>query len=262
MMDFTLGSPDDEAKVSTAEVVLFPGRTGRNPSPPASFPARPKLVGSSWPSQPTRRYPTMKKPVRILFFALWLVAFFLPVLLRGATPGTDTPDSPEYVGGKWESGLNGGKGFLGWNLVTTGPNCGFRIGDSTPSGMAVNTDRGNAFGLYTHGKGNTVDAYRSFDSPLESGQSFQVEMAVNWRNGQKGIDLRRVGDNEVIFNFNVGADDYVVHHAASGNGSLGKEAEGTYQGLAGGVKFYVMDTDSGAENELWFNRLTVSAKQK
>ena len=236
----------------------------------------------------------MKKPVRILFFALWLVAFFLPVLLRGATPGTDTPDSPEYVGGKWESGLNGGKGFLGWNLVTTGPNCGFRIGDSTPSGMAVNTDRGNAFGLYTHGKGNTVDAYRSFDSPLESGQSFQVEMAVNWRNGQKGIDLRRVGDNEVIFNFNVGADDYVVHHAASGNGSLGKEyasktvftvrftqkdalggvwkitrsggvssvAEGPSQGIAGGVKFYVMDTDSGVENELWFNRLTVSAKQK
>ena len=34
--------------------------------------------------------------------------------------------------------------------------------------------------------------------------------------------------------------------------------EGSYEGVAAGLKFYVMDTDSSPENELWFNHLKIS----
>lgn len=210
---------------------------------------------------------------------------------QAATPGGDSPDSPEYAGDKWESGQNGGKGFVGWNLVTQGTDAGARIGDSSSHAMGVNTSAGKAFGLYGRGKGSVVNAYRTFDGPLEPGQSFEVQISVNFRNGNKGVDLRKAGDDQTLFNLNVGGDDYKVNLAASGNGSLGNEYsaktvftltftqkdssggawkivrtggvssshEGTYDGVAGGMKFYVMDTDAGPENDLWLNHLKIQS---
>ena len=193
-----------------------------------------------------------------------------------ATPGGDSPDSPEYAGDKWESGQNAGKGFVGWNLVTSGPEAGAKIG------------------LFARGKGNRVDAYRSFDAALEPGQTFEVQVSVNFRNGNKGLDLRGVGEDKTLFNLNIAGDDYKVNLATTGNGSLGNEYsdktvftivftqkdsmggtwkitrtggvnsthEGNYEGVASGVKFYVIDTDPGPENELWFNHLKITgAKQ-
>jgi hypothetical protein len=45
-------------------------------------------------------------------------------------------------------------------------------------------------------------------------------MAVNWRNGAKGVNLYDTAGVKV-FNFNIGGDDYVVNDALSGNGSIG-----------------------------------------
>jgi hypothetical protein len=45
-------------------------------------------------------------------------------------------------------------------------------------------------------------------------------MAVNCRNGAKGVDLFGT-DNIQIFKFNAGSDDYTVAGAATGNGSIG-----------------------------------------
>jgi hypothetical protein len=56
------------------------------------------------------------------------------------------------------------------------------------------------------------------------GQVFSIDLAVNFRNGFKGIDVRD-STTANIFNFNVGnvgaGDDYIVQFAASGNGSIG-----------------------------------------
>ncbi len=222
--------------------------------------------------------------------ATWATFMFMDFSFA-ATPGSDTADSTEYEGGKWESGKNGGKGFMGWNLVVSGVDGGVQIGDSSLACAGINTDTGKAFGLYARGKGKKVDAYRSFDSALEVGQSFSFELSVNFRNGSKGFDLRRSGDEERIFNLNIGGDDYVVNAATTGNGSIGSAydsktiltliftqktplggtwkitrrggvssvSEGTYDGVPSGVKFYVIDTDVGPENELWINRLTISS---
>lgn len=232
----------------------------------------------------------MKSTTLILNLTLaWLAGSAI-----AATPGADSPDSPEYKGDKWESGQNAGKGFMGWNIVTSGSEAGASIGDSSQAAMGINTSAGKAFRLFARGKGNSVEAYRTLDMPLEMGQSLEVQISVNFRSGNKGLDLRRAGDNQTIFNLNIGAEDYKVNLAATGNGSLGSEYsnksvftivftqkdpnagtwkvsrsggvtsvhEGNYEGVAAGLKFYVMDTDPSPENELWFNHLKITGAAK
>lgn len=223
-----------------------------------------------------------------------LAFVLLPAFGQAATPGADSPDSPEYQGEKWESGQNAGKGFMGWNIVTSGPEAGARIGDSSKNAMGINTPAGKAFALFARGKGNSVEAYRTLDAPLEMGQTLEVQLSVNFRNGNKGLDLRRAGDTQTIFNLNIGGDDYKVNLASTGNGSLGNEYsdktvltlvftqrdptggtwkvtrsggvnsvhEGNYEGVVGGLKFYAVDTDAGSENELWFNHLKICEPAK
>jgi len=214
-----------------------------------------------------------------------------------ATLGRDEADDPAY--GKkpaWTSGENGGGGFKGWNLVATGEPAaerGFKIADSRGINADINSAGGVAFGMFANRKGLVAEAYRTFDAPLDIGQTFSVEIAVNFRSGLRGLDVRApASDNErVLFNFNVGADDYVVHKAATGNGSLGSayhantsfkltftqtsepggawtitrrggiegKSVGTYEGRAAGVKFYVNGTDGGKENEFWVNHLAITA---
>lgn len=225
----------------------------------------------------------------------FLLATFLATLMwaHAATPGGDNADENAYVTGQWESGVNGGTGFRGWNLVAGTADeraCGFTLASSPMAGGAINSHGGRAFGMHARGTGVSAEAYRTFEAPLEPGQSFSVDLAVNFRSGARGLDLRAADDERRIFNFNVGADDHVVHGAATGNGSIGdayhsntmftltftqtsaaggnweirrsggapSEASGTYEGQAGGVKFYVMDTDEGAENDLWINNLSIT----
>lgn len=229
--------------------------------------------------------------------ALALTVSFSITPLFSATPGGDNADSPAYQKSPaWSGGENGGSGFVGWNLVGKGEplsDRGFFLGDSRPINSDINSPSGQAFGMFAKGKGNSVEAYRTFDEPLAVGQAFSVVIAVNFRSGLKGIDLRTsASDGErVIFNFNIGADDYVVNKAATGNGSIGStyssqtafkvtfrqtsptggewtvtrsggmadESTGTYEGVAAGVKFYVAETDGGKENDLWFNNLEISS---
>lgn len=226
------------------------------------------------------------------------IAVFAAFPVKGitATPGTDTPDDRAYAKTPaWVGGENGGSGFKGWNLVGKGEpqsDRGFFIGNSSMINSDINTPEGVAFGMFAKGKGISAEAYRTFDSPLTVGQSFSVDLAVNFRSGLKGMDLRspQSDGEKVIFNFNVGGDDYVVNKAATGSGSIGSnydhrtafkitftqttatggsweiertggvqgKVNGTYEGVAGGVKFYVSGTDGGKENDFWINNLTIS----
>lgn len=218
-------------------------------------------------------------------------------ILSAVAGWSDTPDDPAYQGAPaWKSGENGGEGFLGWNLVSNGGSpttCGFAIGDSRSLGSAttgINSPGGKAFALMARGNGTSAEAYRTLSAALQPGQSVSFDLAVNFRSGNKGVDLRTTGDERRVFNFNIGSENYVVQDAASGNGSVGdsyhadtilkvtftqtspdggdwkierrggvaSDSSGTYQGQAGGLKFYVMGTDDSPENDLWINNLVVS----
>jgi len=240
-------------------------------------------------------YPKMKKTTHSIILSLLLIATpVFATVSNAATPGSDLADQSAYKDG-WSSGSNGGTGFKGWNLIssTTTGACGFFIGDSKNVGGGSGADinvNGKSFGMFGKGKDNSAEAYRSLDSGLKVGQTVFFDIVVNFRNGLKGVDLRNAGDEKTIFNLNIGADDYVVNNAATGNGSIGNEysqntiftfsftqtsdtggtwkvtrkggvsktVSGTYTGVAESFKFYVRDTDDGSENDLYINNLTVT----
>jgi len=209
--------------------------------------------------------------------------------------GSDNASALAYSAG-WTNGTDGfitGEGAFGqWFLGgEAGPNSGFQITSVTTLGTpntALNSS-GVSFGMFGVG-GSAADAYRFLDpAGLGAGQTFSLQIAVNFRNGFKGIDLR--GDSfgdPTIFNFNIGGDDYVVNNAATGNGSIGNTYSddtiftlaftqidltggswsitrsggvsdfdtGTYTGLARSFKLYVGGTDNlDGQNYLFVNNL-------
>lgn len=196
-------------------------------------------------------------------------------------------DAGNYT--SWTSGSNGGTGFGAWNFAG-GDSHGFFLGSSTNiggPGADINSGGGTSFGMYGQG---FADAVRSFSAPLAVGDTFSLDLAVNYRNGNKGVDLRD-GSGSTLFNFNVGGDDHVVSNAATGNGSIGNAysdntafsltfaqtslsggtwsiarsggvtglSSGTYSGLAAGFKLYVAGTDGGSQNDLMANNLVITA---
>jgi hypothetical protein len=234
-------------------------------------------------------------PIRTLSTVLAIGTFALAIVsYAAATAGADSADQPAYKDG-WALDSNGGTGFKGWKLVSSGSTgaCGYFVGDSkaitSGSGGDINST-GKSFGLYGHGTGNSAEATRLFDSPLEAGQTFSVDIVVNYRNGNKGFDLRGA-DEKPIFNLNVGGDDYIINNATTGSGSIGndfsdnttikltftqtsetggtwtltrtggvsKSVNGTYAGVAAGIKFYASGTEEGPPNDLHLNNLAVTA---
>jgi hypothetical protein len=215
--------------------------------------------------------------------------------LHAAIVGSDFASDPAYDDG-WQTGDDGGTAatFGPWTLTSQGAQSGRFIGDSTTlapgnTGANINTS-GESFGLFAH-SGQTSEAFRDFGGlSLSVNQTFSIELALNFRNGNKGFDLRDASDN-VIFNFNIGANDYTVNLAATGNGSIsstysantefllsfyqasptggtwtitrsGGVSEvdtGIYNGVAENIKLYVSQTTGGgaAEDNLYVNSLQI-----
>jgi hypothetical protein len=210
--------------------------------------------------------------------------------------GVDQASDTAYNSG-WSSGTDGGTAatFGTWLLTSEGSNSGRFIGSSvTVGGPGANIDSsGESFGMFGH-TGQASEAFRDFaGNTLGVGQTFSFDMAVNFRNGQKGVDIRNSSDVR-IFNFNIGnlgsGDDYTVQFATTGNGSIGNAYSantafnlsftqtsgtggtwtivrsggqtgtdtGTYTGVIENFKFYNDATSSNAaENNLFVNNLTV-----
>jgi len=131
--------------------------------------------------------------------------------------------------------------------------------------------------------GNFAHAARLFDGgALDEGQSFVIDLAAAYRNGNKGISLFDASINE-LFYFNVGSDAYdvngviqgwpyaqtsVFHIVASqiGASSLqvvvsrfpGESVTQTVSGALAGFHAYIGDTDTGSDlNNLFFNNMAV-----
>jgi hypothetical protein len=201
-----------------------------------------------------------------------------------ASIAADNASNAPYDNG-WQSGDNGGTGFGAWSFVNSGSHSYF-IGSSTDlSGPGANINvSGESFGMFG-GSGGFADAARSFSAPLAVNQAFSIDLAVNFRNGNKGIDLRN-SSNVVLFNFNVGSDDYRVNSVSIGSaysantafrltfvqtsasggswtvvrsGGVTDTDSGTYSGVLQNFKLYVAGTDGGAANNLYANNMSISA---
>ncbi len=203
----------------------------------------------------------------------------------------DDASSSVYNDG-WASGDNGGYGFSAWTLDGGGSGYyGNFTGDSrnltdSLSGANINV-AGESFGMYGNSGTAYAGATRNFTGgELSAGQQFSFVIGVNYRNGNKGFDLRN-SSGTTLWNFNVGGDAYKVNGTSvfgnsydansafsflfTQNGSMldwtitrsggltGTES-GTSSIAAGniaGVRFYVSGTDGGNENDFYFNSLSV-----
>lgn len=125
----------------------------------------------------------------------------MSVLATSAFALTAFDDADNYGGG-WTSGSNGGSGFNPWGFTTTADNTAV-IGDSTAGAGDINTPSDDSFDMAS-ANGGSFDVFRSFGggASLAAGDTFSLDLTVNWRNGNKGFDLRNDGTG--LFNFNVG----------------------------------------------------------
>ena len=219
-----------------------------------------------------------------------------------ADEGTDDASAAAYTNG-WISASNGattGSAFDGWYfaLKPTGTgDAGTFLGDSTKlgnPGLDINSN-GKSFGFFgKNAKGTYCEsaAYRDFSSGLTAGQTFSIDLAVNYRNGIKGLDIRggKAGaDNRpTLFTIAIASDDYAVSNATTGNGSTkwpysaaapikllltqttdiggtwklirgtDNPITGTYTGVASGIKLFCGNTDGTDSDNLFVNHLKIA----
>jgi hypothetical protein len=219
--------------------------------------------------------------------ALGTCCVSLPV--RASVVGSDDSSASAYdAPGNWQNGDDGsitGNAFGPWTLSASGT-AGFFIGSSTNisnPGANINSSEGTSFGMFGQG---LAEAFRSFNGGgLTLGQAFSLDIAVNFRNGGKGIDLRN-SSNANVFNFNVGGDDYRVNGVSIGStyssntafhltftqtsvsggtwtvarsGGVTDFDSGTYTGIPTNFKLYIHSTDmSGSPNDLMTNNFLVT----
>lgn len=123
-----------------------------------------------------------------------------------------TDVASNYTTATWTNGSNLGSGFGAWDLFTSGT-AGFFIGDSAAQGFGNVNTAGSAFGMFGNPAGNNfANAQRALLNPLGVGDSFSIDLAAAFRNGNKGISLFAGGFDQAneIWNFNVGGDEYTA----------------------------------------------------
>lgn len=143
---------------------------------------------------------------RLLPAFLWALGAVLPVAAGDhagnystATTGTD----------RWmTNGHRGGLNSAPWTFEGSshGGFSGRFIGDSSLGGGDINSD-GRAFALFANPPGDPNPFYaarKNFAKPaLTTGDTISFQVAVNFRNGLKGFNLRNTADSSV-WTFNVG----------------------------------------------------------
>lgn len=179
------------------------------------------------------------RPAKVALLALVLCFAFSSV--HGANFDVDNAGAAAYSAG-WGTNfpnwtLDGtvftGTGFGSWNIrsdqYTVAAVESVRLLSTNPAVLALDSS-GKSFRLSggfqgPNSNGGYTPAYAKAErwidpAGLSVGQTLSFQVAVKWRNGNKGFDL--IGANDaVLFNFSVKNDDYLVENAASGFGSIG-----------------------------------------
>lgn len=124
----------------------------------------------------------------------------------------------DYTTSTWISNsFRGGHDFNNWFLGSGSANSGRFIGSSTAGAADIDTD-GRSFALFGH-SGTSMSAVRSFAKPtLTTGDALSFQVAVNFRNGDKGFNLRDPDGNH-IWLFRTGRENnaggYFVRNGSS-----------------------------------------------
>jgi hypothetical protein len=154
---------------------------------------------------------------------------------------TDTPAT--YT--NFSANATGGQGFGQWFFNHQGT-AGAFLADN-PTNMNIGTTKG--FGLWANGGGNAI-VTRSFNTPMKSGDSFNVKFDNNWINNgaEVGMELRSAnGTVRFRFFFVGGENTYRIIDAAGNRPStIAYTANGTDLTLSlGSGNSYSFSTGSG-----------------
>lgn len=125
-----------------------------------------------------------------------------------------------YSSATWLDGADDDSGFGDWIISPSGTSA-TAIGSSTGAGGGA--DIGTSFTLTANGSGSAT-AGRQFQGTLANGQSFSVDVVVNFRSGFKGVSLKS-GNTDVAM-FNIGGDNYQFR-------ALGEVSSSNISGLSG-----------------------------
>ena len=103
---------------------------------------------------------------------------------------------------------NGGTGFQAWTSSEAGgASAGYFLGSSSEyGGGSLNSIDGSSFGMYGQGTGNNAYAYRKMLNGLMVGGIWTFKIAINYRNGYKGVQFYKSGTP--TFLFQAAADQY------------------------------------------------------
>lgn len=208
----------------------------------------------------------------------------------------DRADDPAYNDG-WQNADNGGGGGPGFGAWVFGGNAAGHafIGSSAGNGGATTIDSsGESFRLAdADDSGAFIDVFRFLTLDLQVGQTFSLDLDVNFRGGFKGLRVRDADDSTSLFRFEVGnpgtGDDYIVYDAASGSGSIGNAYSdntlfnialtqtsagggiwsvtrsggiadldtGTYNGTVSSIQLFSLFAGSTPQQDLYINNLNV-----
>lgn len=128
---------------------------------------------------------------RILHTVLINAVLFLSAQVTAQTFTTIAEDDASNYGSGWTNESNGGNGFNAWDLLTSGGDAGFFIGNSTQNSRTSINTGGNAFAMFTDG--GDAFARRAFDhnddNELKIGEKFIFDVSFSWSGGRRGIDL-------------------------------------------------------------------------
>lgn len=137
-----------------------------------------------------------------------LKLIFISLLLSSASIclAFNASDNASNYGGGWTNLSNNGTGFNAWGFTTDAGDI-VGIADSTVGAGDINTGI-NSFRIASD-NGNSLDVFRSFGDGISLGTGYVLsfDLSVNYRNGNKGFDLRNGGTGE--FNFRIANDEYI-----------------------------------------------------
>ena len=192
-----------------------------------------------------------------------------------------------YETSTWIDGSNNGSGFGPWQISSEGASAGTFVWSSTENGHGdINTNE-MAFGMWSNNAG-TISATRQL-AEWGDEHSLSIQLAVQWRDGSKGISLYNNGGFEPvneIWNFNItdagygdtGWDyygDLILTFVATQNGSnvdisvVGSSEANVWSNewtttitseTLGGFSVYKIggDGDGAGQRNLYFNNLEVT----
>lgn len=144
---------------------------------------------------------------KFYFLVVLFVVLFSFRSISQTVVGSD--NAGDYTG--WSNGSNLGTGFGAWELTTETEGGGFAshfLGHSVNQGFGNVNTSDQAFSMFGNGDPQAYANAKRLVTSWASGYSFEIDLAIAHRNGNKGIDIYAAGVELPVFSFNVAADEY------------------------------------------------------